>query len=48
MACCMPAGIGAIGDATGPDIGKIGKIALGVGLIVWALSGITYQPRRSS
>lgn len=36
----------ALGD--GPDMVRIAKIAAGVGLIVWALSGITYQPRRTS
>lgn len=33
---------------SGPDMGRLAKIALGVGLVVWALAGITYQPRRSS
>lgn len=40
-----------LGADTQPEpvnFGRIAKIAAGVGLIIWALSGITHQPRSSS
>lgn len=36
-----------LGEAYKVDWGKIIKISLVVGLAVWVLSGITYQPKKA-
>lgn len=35
-------------DAATPDTGRVLKIAAGVALAIWALSGVFYTPKRST